>query len=258
MKFKSRSFLRVAVLGLLVIALPAIANDQAAVKQRVSTQTSPSVTQAEGIWSGSNQFGSAQTWTLHQGTSVESTHFVFTALSGETVEATTSGRSIQIVYPSGAMNTQVLPDGSIVETVSVRPGECMANPSDVAAVTGGVATARFNAQGQPLDQTQMASFSAIAKALSCETSALRSDLRSFWHESGLPGEPPLNGQPSVTLGAITGGQVHTDVSDACKEATEAAAIALAVWAITGPEDIVAAAAAAIAVLHQHQVCEDNP
>lgn len=212
-----------------------VCNGQAAVSQQVSSRASAaSVTQTQGIWSSSNQFGSAQTWTLHRGGAIESTRFVFTALNGETVEATTSGRSIQIAYPSGTIKTQVLPNGSIVETVSVKPGECFAIPGDITAVAGGTAKARFNAKGQPLDPAQMASFSAVAKALSCKTSALRSDLRSFWDESGLPGEPLMNGQSVVALGTINDGQVHTNVSDACKEATEAAAIALAVWVATGP------------------------
>lgn len=194
---------------------------------------------------------------MDQGGAIASNHLVFTSLNGETVSVSTSGSTIEIVYAAGEVKSRMLPDGTMLETISVRPGVCASDPSNITAATGGTATGHFSAQGILLDSTQTGSFSAVEGALSCKASAIRADFRAFAGESGLPINSHLNGTSPVIPGGIGAGRAHTLTSEACQEATEAALIAEAV-AVISIGDPVALIAAAVAVLHQHQVCNDNP
>lgn len=56
----------------------------------------------------------------------------------------------------------------------------------MAAVTGGSAEVKLDTGGNPVDPAQMARFSTFAKALSCESAAVRTDLKSFASVAGLP------------------------------------------------------------------------
>lgn len=188
------------------------------------------------LWFKSNQFGSGLAWRVIQpsGSSVE--HLVFTSINGKTVETIFTPDRVKVIYGAGSLVLRKLANGRTIEHVFVRPGTCQSQPGNIQVAIEGNASVELNANGHPIGFRKNAKFLSMQRALSCRTSVIRNEMRSFMTMASMPVSPYLILQQAKTLGMAGSNGLHANLSGGCEEAIALLVIATAALVSSGGLD----------------------
>jgi len=148
-----------------------------------------------------------------------------TSAADGTVGSIFTPSSFQIIYPQGSMQLRALPNGDSLLNVTVEPGKCATDPSNVTAVIGAVVEVRLDARGRQVGGDHAFEFSKDRNALLCLTSAVRNQMKSFASVARVS----INSGSTMLLpvAPAKGGQISTNDAGDCALAMATAALALA-------------------------------